>query len=103
LRIIDADGRHQRALTSFTRNLRFKPVNPVPGKPPALRGDVTPAWSPDGKFVAMCGQSKRTGQYELFTIDLATKKRTQLTHSAPGTNHVSAAWSVPPTVGLPPA
>jgi len=103
LRIIDADGRHQRTLTSFTRNLRFKPVNPVPGKPPALRGDVTPAWSPAGKSVVLCGQSKRTGQYELFTIDLATKRRTQLTHSAPGTNHVSVAWSVLPTVGLSPA
>jgi len=103
LRIIDADGRHQRTLTRFTRNLRFKPINPVPGKPPALRGDVTPAWSPDGKSVVLCGQSKRTGQYELFTIDLATKRRTQLTHSAPGTNHVSVAWSVLPTVGLSPA
>lgn len=103
LRIIDADGRHQRTLTRFTRNLRFKPVNPVPGKPPALRRDVTPAWSPDGKSVVLCGQSKRTGQYELFKIDLATKRRTQLTHSAPGANHVSVAWSVLPTVGLSPA
>ncbi len=103
LRIIDADGRHQRTLTRFTRNLRFKPVNPVPRKPPALRGDVTPAWSPDGKSVVLCGQSKRTGQYELFKIDLATKRRTQLTHSAPGANHVSVAWSVLPTVGLSPA
>jgi Tol biopolymer transport system component len=96
LRIIDADGRHPRALTSFTRNLRFQPVNPVPNSPPALRGDVTPAWSPNGKSVVFCGQSRRTGQYELFTINLAIKRRTQLTHSAPGTNHVSAAWSVLP-------
>jgi Tol biopolymer transport system component len=53
--------------------------------------------------VVFCGQSKRTGQYELFTIDLATKRRTQLTHSAPGTNHVSVAWSVLPQAGLSPA
>ena len=102
LRIMNASGRHQRKLTSFRTNLRFDPVEPVPGgaNAPKLRGDITPAWSPDGKFVVFCGQSKRTGQYELFTINLATKKRTQLTHSAPGTNHISAAWSVLPKTGL---
>jgi Tol biopolymer transport system component len=102
LRIINANGRHERKLTSFRRNLRFYPVEPDPGKPntPTLRGDITPAWSPDGKFVVFCGQSKSTGQYELFTINLATRKRTQLTHSAPGTNHISAAWSVLPETRL---
>jgi WD40 repeat protein len=102
LRIMSANGRHQRKLTSFRRNLRFDPVEPVPGgaNAPKLRGDITPAWSPDGKFVVFCGQSKRTGQYELFTINLATRKRTQITHSAPGTNHISAAWSVLPKTGL---
>ena len=99
LRIIDADGRHLRTLTSFKRNLRFRPVNPVPGRPPALRGDVTPAWSPNGKFIVFCGQSKATGQYELFKIHRFTGRWTQLTRSAPGTNHVSVAWSVLPTVG----
>jgi Tol biopolymer transport system component len=101
LRIINANGRHERKLTSFRRNLRFDPVEPDPGKPntPTLRGDITPAWSPNGKSVVFCGQSKRTGQYELFTINLATRKRTQLTHSAAGTNHISAAWSVLPRVG----
>jgi Tol biopolymer transport system component len=103
LRIIDADGRHLRKLTSFRRNLRFSPVNPVPGRPPALRGDVTPAWSPNGKFIVFCGQSKSTGQYELFKVHRFTGRWTQLTHSAPGTNHVSVAWSVLPTVGLSPA
>jgi Tol biopolymer transport system component len=99
LRIIDADGRHLRILTSFKRNLRFSPVNPVPGRPPALRGDVTPAWSPNGKFIVFCGQSKSTGQYELFKVHRFTGRWTQLTRSAPGTNHVSVAWSVLPTVG----
>jgi Tol biopolymer transport system component len=99
LRIIDADGRHLRTLTSFKRNLRFSPVNPVPGRPPALRGDVTPAWSPNGKFIVFCGQSKSTGQYELFKVHRFTGRWTQLTRSAPGTNHVSVAWSVLPTVG----
>jgi len=99
LRIIDADGRHLRTLTSFRRNLRFSPVNPVPGRPPALRGDVTPAWSPNGKFIVFCGQSKSTGQYELFKVQRFTGRWTQLTRSAPGTNHVSVAWSVLPTVG----
>lgn len=97
LRIIDADGRHLRILTSFKRNLRFSPVNPVPGRPPALRGDVTPAWSPNGKFIVFCGQSKSTGQYELFKVHRFTGRWTQLTRSAPGTNHVSVAWSVLPT------
>ena len=97
LRIIDADGRHLRTLTSFRRNLRFSPVNPVPGRPPALRGDVTPAWSPNGKFIVFCGQSKSTGQYELFKVQRFTGRWTQLTRSAPGTNHVSVAWSVLPS------
>jgi Tol biopolymer transport system component len=99
---MNADGRYQRNLTSFKRNLQFQPVEPEPGKPntPTLRGDVTPSWSPDGKFVVFCGQSKPTGQYELFTVNLATKRRIQLTHSAPGTNHISAAWSVLPKTGL---
>jgi len=98
LRIINANGCHERKLTSVKRNLGFAPVEPEPGKPnfPTLMGDITPARSPDGKFVVFCGQSKRTGHCEFFTINLATEKRTQLTHSAPGTNHISAAWSVLP-------
>lgn len=102
LRIMNADGSAQRKLTSFRRNLRFAPVEPVPGgaNAPTLRGDITPAWSPDVKFIVFCGQSIRTGQYELFTINLVTRKRTQLTHSAPGLNHISAAWSVLPKTGL---
>lgn len=102
LRFISANGHGQRKLTSFRRNLRFDPIEPVSGgaNSPKLRGDTTPAWSPDGKFVVFCGQSKSTGQYELFTIHLATRRRTQLTYSAPGTNTVSAAWSVVPRTGL---
>jgi len=93
LRMIDADGRHPQRLTNYKRNLGFVPFIPSPGNPPVLRGDVTPGWSPDGKSIAFCGQAHPKGQYELFTINLKTKRRTQITHSPSGVNHVSLGWS----------
>ena len=96
LRIIDADGRHERKLTNYKSSLGFQPFMPMPGNPPVLRGDVTPTWSPDGKVVAFCGQSKSTGQFELFTVDVKTRKRRQVTHSVPGVDHISVVWSAQP-------
>ena len=96
LRIIDAEGHHERKLTNYRSSLGFQPFIPMPGNPPVLRGDVTPTWSPNGEVVAFCGQAKGTGQYELFTVDVKTRKKRQVTHSLPGVDHISVGWSVQP-------
>ena len=51
-----------------------------PGAPfPDLRGDVTPAWSPDSKWVAFCRQKAAyagdaQGTYQVFVVDARARK-----------------------------
>jgi len=56
---MDADGKNRNALISG------QAIN------------LAPDWSPDGKFIVF--QSNRSGNFDIWIMDIATKKLTQLT------------------------
>lgn len=76
-----------------TTNAAFPPFS-MGGIFPTLQGAVTPAFSPDGKYVAYCDQTKPSGQYEVFRIRADGKGRpTRLTSSKKGAEqHVTLGW-----------
>jgi len=73
LYIIDATGTN------------LNPIGTVPG------GDFDPAWSPDADAIAFT--SLRTGQMEIFVLDLADQSVLQLTKGAPNVESRQAAWA----------
>jgi TolB protein len=77
--------RHNRNGTiSFIAWVRIKPF-----KPEDFGRVNFPSWSPDGKSVQFT--SDRDGNYEIYMIDLQTRRVTRLTNS-PG-NDAHASWS----------
>ena len=61
--VLDADGRNQKVIT------QIPPTAPLfsPGKIfPEMRGAVTPAWSPDGRWIAFA--SNHEGNYDLYAM-----------------------------------
>lgn len=58
---------------------------------PALRGDVTPAWSPDGRRIAFASQSHASGDFEIVTVRTDGRDRQVLTGGL-HEQHVTVAW-----------
>jgi Tol biopolymer transport system component len=73
LYIINADGSN------------LTPMPAVPG------GDFDPAWAPSGDSIAFT--SLRTGQMEIFVINLNDQSVVQITKGLPGVGSRQAAWS----------
>jgi TolB protein len=73
LYLINADG------SSLT------PIFTVPG------GDFDPAWSPDGNKIAFT--SLRTGQMEIFLLNMNDQSVSQITRGAPNIESRQPAWS----------
>lgn len=49
------------------------------------------SWSPDGSKILF--ESNRSGTFELYTLELATKQITQITYSK-GFNNITGSWSI---------
>ncbi len=92
LLILNKCGKCKRNLTNFESNLKYKPVDLgiFPGV--IFKGDITPVWSPDGKYVAYCGQTEPDSLYEVFIINIETKEKKQITVQKNGINHISIGW-----------
>jgi Tol biopolymer transport system component len=54
-------------------------------------GDATPVWSPDGKKIVF--HRRVVGHLQLFVVDVATKKATQLTESSLESFNALPSWS----------
>lgn len=54
--------------------------NPVQITTPEAGHSYLHSWSPDGKRLLFTGQ--RNNQFDIYSVDIATKKETQLTHTA---------------------
>jgi TolB protein len=61
--VMDADGGNQRQITRIPSST---PVFSPGGIFPDMRGAVTPAWSPNGRWIAFA--SNHRGNYDLFRI-----------------------------------
>ena len=61
--VMDADGGHQRQITAIPNST---PVFSPGGIFPDMRGAVTPAWSPNGRWIAFA--SNHRGNYDLYRI-----------------------------------
>ena len=61
--VMDADGQNQRQITNIPSST---PIFSPGGIFPDMRGAVTPAWSPDGQWIAFA--SNHLGNYDLYVI-----------------------------------
>jgi len=87
--IVEVDGGKLRAVAQA--NDKFPAFSPGGGFP-SLRGDVTPAWSPDGKRIAFASQSAPNGDFEIVTVRALDGKGRQRLTRVPSVQHVTVAW-----------
>lgn len=84
--VMNADG---TGIQQVTTNPGTTPAFLPGGIFPPLRGDVTPAWSPDGGRIAFA--SDRDGNFEIYTMTPAGTDLVRLTHTPD--QEVSVGWS----------
>jgi hypothetical protein len=83
--VINADGTGMRQITTNSANT---PPLDIGDFFPTIRGDITPAWSPDGQWIAFA--SDRTGNFEINIVRPDGSALSQVTYT---TNHeLSLGW-----------
>lgn len=83
--VLNADGSHERQITHFPVNTpKFSPG----GIFPVMSGAVTPAWSPDGAWIAFAANPD--GNYDIYRIRPDGSGLTRITHSAQ--HELSVGW-----------
>jgi len=85
LLVLNADGSEMTRITNFPKDT---PVFAPGGIFPQMSGAVTPAWSPDGEWIAFA--SNHEGSYSIYLIRPDGTQMTRLTHS--GENDLSVGW-----------
>jgi len=76
LLVLNADGTGLKQITDFPTNT---PIFSPGGIFPAMAGAVTPAWSPDGEWIAFA--SNHEGNYDIYLIRPDGSELTRLTQS----------------------
>lgn len=61
--VLDADGSNMVQITNFGQDA---PTFTPGGIFPSMRGAVTPAWSPDGEWIAFA--SNHEGNYDIYRV-----------------------------------
>lgn len=83
--VMDADGSNARRITDLPADV---PTFSPGGIFPDMRGAVTPAWSPDGEWIAFA--SNHEGNYELYRIRPDGSELTRLTRTPE--QELSVGW-----------
>ena len=83
--VINLDG---TGLTQLTRNPGTTPAFAPGGIFPTMRGDVTPAWSPDGTRIAFASDSG--GNFDVYTMKLDGSNIVQITKTPQ--QELSVGW-----------
>ena len=91
--VINTNGTGMKQITTNSANT--PPLNIGEFFPP-IRGDVTPAWSPDGQWIAFA--SDRTGNFEINIVRPDGSSLSQVTYTA--NNELSLGWRPLPGLTL---
>lgn len=89
--IVDRDGGNMRQVTD---NPGSTPAFSPGGLFPSFRGDVTPAWSPDGRKLVF--SSDRNGHFEIYTINTDGTGLQRLTYTPQTRQNISIGWQAVP-------
>jgi hypothetical protein len=64
---------------------------------PTFQGAVTPAFSPDGRWVAFCDQAGPGGTYQIFRVRVDGRRRSRVTRGGGrrggAVEHITLAWA----------
>jgi hypothetical protein len=91
--VINADGTGMRQITTNSANT---PPLDIGDFFPTIRGDITPAWSPDGQWIAFA--SDRTGNFEVNIVRPDGSSLSQVTYTT--NQELSLGWRPLPGLTL---